>query len=379
MNILYFAPIQLYPKGHGNRATVHQYISRLRNNGHKVHYLLLDEENMHFRNLYIAQQYVDTLDVISQCAPRTRKKDGYYDFDSWFFPELGKTVAELCLKYKIDCVICTYVMYSKIFDFVDRKILKILDTHDKMTDRHLFLKQNGIKDEFFSCTEADEAAYLDRADIIWARNQSETDFFNKITHGKKAITVSHFDNPNYLNKRIKSIKRFGFLASDNNVNARLTLDFIKSFVEKFAKTPIDIELIVGGNVNKLISQTVEMQGILSEYPVRLTGFYKETTDFYKEVDCVVCPIVFGTGINVKMIEAMSYGLPVLTTECGIKGVISQSPYHHFEDSRQLLDGLWEISDNKDKIKMLTQTSKNIFMQFYNENAKRFDACFKKGN
>lgn len=89
MNILYFAPIQLYPKGHGNRATVHQYVARLRSKGHKVHYLCLNEEGVTFRNLYIAQQYVDTLDVIHQGAPRIRREDGYYEFDSWFFPELA--------------------------------------------------------------------------------------------------------------------------------------------------------------------------------------------------------------------------------------------------------------------------------------------------
>lgn len=377
MNILYFAPIPLYPKGHGNRATVHQYISRLRDAGHKVHYLLLNEENLPFRNFYIAQQYVDTLDVISQKAPRTRNETGYYEFDSWFFPELGSLVAELCLRYKIDCIICTYVMYSKIFDFIGEKsnILKIIDTHDKMTDRHLFLRDNGIKDEFFSCSQTDEASYLKRADVIWARNQTETDYFNQITNDNKAITVSHFDHPNYLNKSIKKIKRFGFLASDNNVNATLTSNFIKCFVEKYSQSPIDIELIIGGNICKLLENQPQIQEILSKYPVKFTGFYAEAADFYKNVDLVVCPIVFGTGINVKMIEAMSFGMPVLTTECGIKGVVSKSSYHHYPSSQELLDGVWKIYRNENKIKELVETSKSIFNQFYNDNAKRFDTCF----
>lgn len=377
MNILYFSPVTLYPQGRGNRATVRSYVARLKQQGHKVHYLFLNEEGLPFQNVYISQQYVDTLDCISQRATRTRRADGYYEFDSWFWPELGNLVAELCLRYKIDAVICTYVMYSKIFDFVRRGIVKILDTHDKMTDRHLFLKNNGIKDEFFSCTQQDEAAYLNRADIIWARNQLETDYFNQITDSSRAITVSHFDAPNYLNKAIKKIKRFGFLASDNNVNAVLTSGFIKCFVEKYSVLPIDIELIIGGNVKKILEKSGEIQNVLLKYPVKFTGFYAEPVDFYKDVDCVVCPILFGTGINVKMIEAMSYGLPVLTTECGIKGVVSKSPYHHFQTQADLLNGLWKIHNKENEIKALTNTSKEIFTQFYNDNAKKFDACFTR--
>lgn len=377
MNILYFAPIQLYPKGHGNRATVHQYIKRLQKSGHKVHYLLLDEENAPVRNLYIAQQYVDTLDVIPNESPRARENNGYYQFDSWYFPRLGETVAKLCTLYKIDVVICTYVMYSKILDEVPAGILKIIDTHDKMTDRHLLLKQNGIKDEFFTCTGEDEAKYLNRADIIWARNENETIYFNKITNSNKAITVSHFDEPNYLHKNIKAIKKFGFLASDNNVNAKLTEDFINIFTDKLIQSPANIELIIGGNVKRLIENSDLIQAKLSEFPIKLIGFVKENIDFYQQVDCVICPITFGTGINVKMIEAMSYGLPVLTTECGIKGVDSTSKYHHFQDSVSLVDGLWEIKDNETEIKKLIQKSIQIFDDFYKVNAQKFDACFKE--
>ena len=136
--------------------------------------------------------------------------------------------------------------------------------------------------------------------------------------------------------------------------------------------------MTGGNVYKLLSESSDIQNILAKYPVKFTGFYKDTIDFYKDVDCVVCPIVFGTGINVKMIEAMSFGLPVLTTECGIKGVVSESPYHHFKDQAELLDGLWELFSKETKIKSLIRTSKDIFNDFYTKNAHRFDSCFKEG-
>lgn len=68
MNVLYFSPIRLLPKGHGNIATVHQHILRLHALGHKVHYVYLNEDCSSVENLFCSQLFVDTFDVIENKA-----------------------------------------------------------------------------------------------------------------------------------------------------------------------------------------------------------------------------------------------------------------------------------------------------------------------
>ena len=377
MNILYFAPIRIYPTGHGNIAKVIRHIERLRTNGHKVHYVYFDEQGLSQFELFYAQNFVDTLDVIKWNNAQRKRINGYYEFDSWYQVGLGEKIANLCDIYKIDVVICTYVMYSKLLDFVPYNILKIIDTHDKMTDRHLSLIKNNIPDEFFSCTRADEARYLNRADIVWGIRDEETQYFNSIMENNKAITVSHFDEPNFLEKSIEKLKKVGFLASDNNVNAKMVIDFSDEILknDEFLKT--DIEIIIGGNVKKILEQNKEFMDKIQNSPIKLVGKFEKLEDFYKTVDAVIIPIMFGTGINIKMIEAMSFGIPVISTKCGIKGVNSNSKYHSADSMEELIDRIVELYNNPQDISQLTDLSKTLFMEFYNKNAKNFDECITK--
>lgn len=379
MNILYFAPIRLYPDGHGNIATVHQYIRRLRNNGHKVHYLYFDEFSAP-SDLFFSQRYVDTFDFVKKADNHIYQRDeaGYFMFDTYYQQGLGEKVRKLCQTYNIDVVICTYVMHSKILEYVPDGILKIIDTHDKMTDRHLSLNNNGIKDEFFSCTKEDEARYLLRADIVWARTDCERDYFNEICKQNKAITVSHFNNPNYFNKNINQIRRIGYLASDNNVNAKMTQDFIAAYLKHKNINSTPIEVVIGGNVINILKHQSDFMKEIENSKIKLIGRVENIADFYKDIDIVIVPIMFGTGINVKMIEAMSFGMPVVSTKCGSKGCgNTTSPYHNCEDINDLLDKIYKLYKHPQDIKNLTDTSKQIFNDFYNNNIKTFDHCFSK--
>lgn len=375
MNVLYFSPIRLLPKGHGNIATVHQHILRLHALGHKVHYVYLNEDCSSVENLFCSQLFVDTFDVIENKANPQRDSQGYYCYDTKYFDGLGEKIRELCLLYSINVVICSYVFHSKIFEFVPKNILKILDTHDRMTDRHMFLRKNKIKDEFFSCTESDEIKYLSRADVIWARRDEETKFFNRITQSKKAITVSHFDNPNFLSKKISQLRTIGFLASDNEVNYKMVISFIDEFVKQYKSNPIDVKLIIGGRVKNMFEARKECP-LNAEVPVEMIGVVKEVEDFYKKVDAVVVPIVFGTAINVKMIEAMSFGVPIVSTVNGIKGVDSRCQYHNAESLHELINLIWMLYRNPKDLIMLETLSKNIFDAFFQINSKSFDSCFR---
>ena len=313
MNILYFAPVQLYPDGHGNIATVRAYIKYLRQSGHRVHYVLFAVKKWYKAfNLFYQQKFVDTLDVINQTVHGVRTQDGNYVFDSMYQDGLGEKIRELCRVYNIDAVICTYVMQSKLLEYVPDNVLKILDTHDRMSDRAQALQKNHIKDEFFSCTNEDEGRYLSRADIVWARRDEETKFFNDTMGVNKAITVSHFSEPHYLNKNTKQLRSVGFLASDNNVNLKCVQEFIDAFVKNKKVMQSGIEVIIGGNIKNLLEQDTDRMEKIKDTNIKLVGKIPDLVDFYRMVDAVIVPITFGTGINIKMVldekAACMYGV-----------------------------------------------------------------------
>lgn len=373
MDILYFSQIRLLPEGHGNIATVREYVARLRRLGHRVHYVLLNESCQCGEILFLSQTLVDTLDVIEDEARPVRDEKGYYVFDTRYFDGLGEKVRELCLRYRVQAVICTYIFHSRILEFVPDGVLRIIDTHDRMTDRHLFLRSHAIRDEFFSCTKEDEARYLSRADVIWARRDEETRFFNEITHSKKCVTVSHFDAPRYLPKERPRTMRAGFLASDNEVNYAMVKDFVRAFAAKFEKEPLAVRFVLGGGVRALFER--DGLSLPPGVPVELAGPVPKTEDFYRSLDLVVVPVTFGTGVNVKMVEAMSFGLPVLSTRCGIKGMASDSFWHGAENMDELVERFWKLWGDDASLASLAGLSRRLYQEFFERNVRAFDACF----
>jgi glycosyltransferase involved in cell wall biosynthesis len=402
MNILYFSPIPYFPVLHGNVSTVNKYVSRLNALGHNVHFVLLGTHDIECEDYYKMLTATESFDIIpkkNQC--RKKNKNGYYEFDSLYFDELGESIKYLCEKYKIDTIICTYIAYSKILELVPDNVTKIIDTHDKMTDRHLNLKKNNIKDEFFSCTEEDEAKYLQRADIIWARRDEETEFFNKITNSNKAITVTHFEPAKFLNKNYCELKSIGILASANQVNCKMVGNFIRAFNKAAQGKTFNFSINIAGQVKNLIYPRKKfLRGLSNKYYTiigrkdKLKGeFIKDTKkdyinflgsvddikDFYNSVDLILIPITFGTGINVKMVEAMAFGVPVLSTECGIKGMESSSKYHHCKNIEQMVDYIFEIQNNPEILNELAAESKMCYEAFYEKSTKNFDKSFIEEN
>ncbi|MDE5448512.1 glycosyltransferase family 4 protein, partial [Elizabethkingia meningoseptica] len=47
-------------------------------------------------------------------------------------------------------------------------------------------------------------------------------------------------------------------------------------------------------------------------------------DYYKSAKIAICPMLSGTGIKIKVLEALSYSLPVVTNRRGVDGLINKS-------------------------------------------------------
>jgi glycosyltransferase involved in cell wall biosynthesis len=55
--------------------------------------------------------------------------------------------------------------------------------------------------------------------------------------------------------------------------------------------------------------------------VKFTGFVPDVFAVIQDCTCLVAPIRSGAGMPTKIIEALSYGMPVVTTPLGVRGVV----------------------------------------------------------
>ena len=71
-----------------------------------------------------------------------------------------------------------------------------------------------------------------------------------------------------------------------------------------------------------------IQGLASPHIV-VTGYVEDLTEYYEKCRVFVVPVQFGAGISLKLIEAMSYGIPVVVSTVGAAGL-------HLDEGREAL-------------------------------------------
>jgi glycosyltransferase involved in cell wall biosynthesis len=98
--------------------------------------------------------------------------------------------------------------------------------------------------------------------------------------------------------------------------------------------------------------------------VLLHGFVPDIDSIYLEMDAIVSPITMGTGINVKTVQAMAFGIPLLTTSWGAKGIETDEPMHNYPDVDSLARGMLSLAKNPKDLDRLAQVSRDRYKTFY---------------
>lgn len=364
LDVLYFSPFPSHPPSHGNRATIMEFGQRFQRLGHRVHFVLLQSPENSEAGLSTMADIWDTFDVLPFKNPMVAEERGI-PFDGWYEEGLGERVRVLCSKYNVDLVFCSYIFQSKILEYIPSYILKVIDTHDKMGDRYKMLRESGQPLEFFSCSPEEEGLYLRRADVIVARRDEEASYFGDISGGIATITIPHVEDPHFLNRRFASVESVGIVASANRINLLIVRDFLEEVDRRLSESDCPFTIHIAGRVRDMIELLPPGKREYFRRPwVSLHGFVPDIESFYKSVDIVVSPVLMGTGINVKTVQAMAFGMPLLTTICGIKGINSTDPLHHHQSLGSLVDSLFGLVDRPEGLDRLAKVSRSCYQDFF---------------
>lgn len=364
LNILYFSPFPSHPSNHGNQATIQQFARRLQAMGHKVHFVLLRSSLYDDDALEAMKEAWDTLDVLPNSHPLGANGEEI-PFDSWYWQGTGERIRTLCARYDIDVVLCSYVFQSKMLEYIPSYILRIIDTHDKMGDRYEMLRRRGLPLEFFSCTPEEEGAYLRRADVVFARRQEEAAYFNSVTGRNSAIVVPHFEEPHFAERSFSGgLHKVAIVASANRINLAIVRDFLQAIDRRLGSNESPVQVLVAGQVKDMVASLPSKdKAVFGRRWVRMLGFVENIDEFYNSADLVVSPVTIGTGINVKTVQAMAYGMPLLTTSWGSKGIETSEPLHNLESLDALIDAMFELVDHPRRLDDLASSSRHAYQRF----------------
>jgi glycosyltransferase involved in cell wall biosynthesis len=60
------------------------------------------------------------------------------------------------------------------------------------------------------------------------------------------------------------------------------------------------------------------------------GEVEDANEFMSNYDALVVPLFSGSGIRIKILEAMSMGIPVISSDIGISGIPAENNIHYLK-------------------------------------------------
>lgn len=319
MNLLVISKIPIFPVLGGNRSRIKTFCDESRLLGYNVSFVLLPskeigdyDEGQHIkyfgndsfydvrRNVILSFPFLIHTLIRRELGrmkyylgwSQARSDNVDYRFDNY----LNIPIRQIIARLKPDILVVEYVHFSKIALLAPQGCLKVIDTHD------------SFEHEF---TPRAEKAGLCRADSIIAIQQLEADRFREMVGDEAEVNVvSHIIpamnivDPSYC-------EGFSFVGSNfdaNNVSLRWLFDEVLPIIVR--KRP-NCRLFVAGTVGNTIPD--------SENVVKL-GKIADLHTIYSKAPILANSIRKGTGVKIKLLEAMASGVAVVSTHLGVAGI-----------------------------------------------------------
>lgn len=332
LRVLVLSPVPTWPVTLGNRNRIVQVNRALQREGARLallHYPSDEEWRVRLPRTALAEMASQWEEVFTCPVTRplhTRPSEGDdHAADDWWDPAIGQMLDWLFKVGRYDALLVNYTWLSKALEHAPAGVLRILDTHDRFSDRRALLAQNGLPPEYFHTTQEQERLALERADIVWAIKEQEAAFFRTLTT-RPVHTLLHAEPVRALPAPAAQhgVLRLGIVGGKNNINATNIRAFLKVADAYLRRTLLPIEILVAGSVCDLLD------GLRLPW-LRLLGRVEDMDELYGQVDAVLAPLAFSTGLKIKVGEALSRGKPLISHAHAFEGYVPTHPSHECAD------------------------------------------------
>ena len=217
-----------------------------------------------------------------------------------------------------DAVIVAYAINSYALTLCPEDTRRILDTHDVFADRHRAFREQGMPGKYWiSLKPEQELRAFRRADSVLAIQGEEAEEISHRLASEEApdqpdvAVVSHLlDTGNRLTD-FRTDDAALFVGSDNPANLQAVETFISETLPLIRRRRPDFRLHLAGSVCKKVA----------DHPgVARHGFVDDLSEAYLQAPISLNPMLVGTGINIKLLEAMATGVPIVSSQTGLRGL-----------------------------------------------------------
>lgn len=327
MTILYVTNKPAYPIVDGGCYAIANFLKTLNNgNINVLHYALSTHKHPFDKNAYpywvkkenLFAGKVDTELKIHKAIPYLFNAKSY-NIDRFYNPIIEGDLIQVIQNNQIDSIILDSLFTTVYLDALrahySGKIF--VRTHNVESDIWLDLAQkaSGPKRFYLKRLQKDlfnyEVQTLQAVDGILALSQEDIDrFINFGIHTPSTLLNVSIETQEKVNPG----NNFYFLGAMNwqpNIEAA---KYLLRIFPKIRQRATDAMLFIGGKHSKDVLKSDIENGIQVE------GFIDDLSAFYERSGILISPILSGSGIRIKILEAMAAGIAVISTTKGASGI-----------------------------------------------------------
>jgi glycosyltransferase involved in cell wall biosynthesis len=172
-----------------------------------------------------------------------------------------------------------------------------------------------------------EKRLLGTADIILAIQENEAACFRRALPGRRVLTAGMPASAQPAPPAALA-PICAFLGSNNIANKKAVEWFMTDVWPLVRQRIPDARFLVGGRVCS------DLKMPSTECGIQLLGTVDSVYDFYAGAAVVVAPLLEGSGVKIKLVEAVAHGRACVATSVGIDGVEFFSPFVAVADQPQ---------------------------------------------
>jgi len=236
----------------------------------------------------------------------------------------------------------------------------IVDTHDFLTSQFKSRKDFNLG-KFFKA----EMNLLNSVNQVWSISIEEKYLFEQFI-SKPVFLVPHITQSQSISKE-KTIDVL-YVASDNQHNIK-AINWFFDYVYHSLKKDFNITIV--GKINNHINT----------YPnVHKISFVEDLTQLYEQSKVVISPMLSGTGLKIKVVEALSHSIPVVCNARSVDGLINKT-----ENGCLIANAPLEFANNINRLLLDSEFYKihhkkalNFYQEYLSEKAiyKQLDQILK---
>lgn len=363
LSVLIVAPVPSHPPMQGNSARITAFAGELRQRGIKIDFLYYGMEGLSKSQAEVMIDFWDRFVFVKSLPLPHPRFAQTWGIDDWCADTLCETAANLHARHRYDAVIVNYVWMSKVLTGITGA-LKVIDTHDLFGDRHRISEHHGLDPRWFFTTTREEARGFARADVVIGIQANETKTISSRYSGD-VLTIGHPMTPKFLDLPPAAPHfTFGYFGSANEWNVRS----VKAVDAALAETPIARWTLAGTICRRALD--------LKSGPM-LMGVIDSPDTFYNAVDCVLNPMLGGTGLKIKTIEAAAYGKPIIGTRDAFEGLAVAHPFHRLQTIPEMISAMRSYAETPGMSRDMALATRILFISYMRDVARGYDALAER--